>query len=146
MSAANKAISKRLFTEGMNEGKLEVIDELVAPNWVDHDPSNPPDLPPGAQGLKQLMSMYRAAFPDMVMTIEEQIAEGDKVVSRWVAKGTHNGDLAGIPPTGKQVTVTGIFIDRISGGQIQESWANWDALGMLQQVGAVPTPEAAKSR
>ena len=146
MSADNKKLARRLIEEAVSKGNIGVIDEIVAPDWIDNDPNNPPDLPAGAEGLKQLVSMYRGAFPDMVMTIEDQIAEGDKVVTRWTVKGTHGGDLMGIAPTGKELTVAGIFIDRISDGQIQESWASWDALGMLQQVGAVPTPEAAQAR
>jgi steroid delta-isomerase-like uncharacterized protein len=146
MSAANKKLPQRLIDEAIGKGKLEVVDEVVAPGWVDNDPNNPPGLPPGPEGLKQLIAMYRAAFPDMTMKIADQIAEGDKVVSRWKVTGTHKGDLMGISGSGKQVTITGIFIDRIAGGQIQESWASWDALGMLQQIGAVPVPEAAQAR
>jgi len=140
----NKRIVRRLFEEVMNRGNLALLDELVAPDYVDHDPANPPDLPPGREGLKQLISGYRAAFPDMQMTIEEQVAEGDKVVTRWTTRGTHKGELMGIAPTGKQATVTGIFIDRVKNGKLVESWANWDTLGMLQQLGAVPEPARAR--
>jgi steroid delta-isomerase-like uncharacterized protein len=138
MSDENKRVMRRIFEEAMNGGNLAVLDELVAADYTDHDPSNPPDLPPGRAGLKQLISMYRSAFPDIRMTIEEQLADGDKVVTRWTARGHQHGELAGIPPTGKEVTITGIFIDRIVGGQLVESWANWDTLGLLQQLGAVP--------
>lgn len=79
------------------------------------------------------------AFPDLHFTIEDQIAEGDKVVNRVIARGTHQGELMGIPPTGKQVIVTGITIDRIVGGKLEASWANWDFLGPLQQFGVVPS-------
>ena len=137
MSDANKRIVQRVF-EAMNGGNLGTLDEVVAEGFVDHDPNNPPDLPPGREGLKQLIGMYRGSFPDMRMTIEEQLAEGDKVVTRWSVRGTHQGELMGIAPTGKQVVVTGIFIDRIESGQVAESWANWDTLGMLQQLGAIP--------
>jgi predicted ester cyclase len=78
------------------------------------------------------------AFPDLHFTIEDQIAEGDKVVNRVTARGTHLGDFRGIPPTGKQVTVAGITIDRIAGGKLVESWTSWDFLGILQQLGVVP--------
>ena len=136
----NKRIVRHLFEEAMNRGNLGVVDEVVAPDYVDHDPANPSDLPPGPEGLKQLMSGYRSAFPDVEMTIEDQIAEGDKVVTRWTARGTHQGDLMGIAPTGKQATITGIFVDRLANGKLVESWANWDTFGMLQQLGAVPAP------
>ena len=85
--------------------------------------------------------MYRSAFPDVHMQIEDQIAEGDRVATRWVASGTHEGDLMGINPTGNRVTVAGMTIDRIADGQIAETWDNYDALGMMQQVGAIPSPE-----
>jgi steroid delta-isomerase-like uncharacterized protein len=139
----NKAIARRLMTEVMNEGKLEVADELLAADWVDHDPANPPGSASGPDAFKQLATMYRAAFPDMKMTIEDMIAEGDRVVTRWTARGTHQGELMGAPPSGKQVTVTGIGIDRIAGGKIAESWGNWDTLGLLTQVGAIPEPARA---
>ena len=84
--------------------------------------------------------MYRSAFPDMQLTIEDQIAEGDKVVTRWTARGTHQGELMGIPPTGKQATVTGITVGRVANGKFVESWSNFDALGMMQQLGVVPVP------
>jgi steroid delta-isomerase-like uncharacterized protein len=140
MSEENKRVMRRIFEEGMNRGRLEVLDDLVAADYVDHDPNNPPDIPPGREGLKQLMSMYRAAFPDIEMTIEQQLAEGDLVTTRWTARGTHQGELAGMPPTGKQVSISGIFIDRITDGHLRESWAAWDLHGMLLQLGAIPAP------
>jgi steroid delta-isomerase-like uncharacterized protein len=88
--------------------------------------------------------VYRNAFPEIQMTVEDLIAEGDKVVTRWTARGTHQGELMGIPPSGNPVEVTGITIDRIEGGKVVETWANYDALGMMQQVGAVPEPGQAQ--
>ena len=85
--------------------------------------------------------MIRSAFPDLRVTLEDDIAEGNKVVSRWRAQGTHQGELMGIAPTGNQMAITGITIDRIEEGKIVEEWENWDALGMMQQIGAVPSPE-----
>ena len=134
----NKAIARRIMNEAMNDGRLEVADELIASDWVDHDPANPPDFAGGPDAFKQLATMYRAAFPDMEMTIEDMVAEGDRVVTRWTARGTHEGELMGVPPSGKQVTVTGIGIDRIAGGKVAESWGSWDTLGLLTQVGAIP--------
>jgi steroid delta-isomerase-like uncharacterized protein len=135
---ANKAIARRNFEEVWNEGKLAAVDEIIAANHVNRDPANPGVS--GPEGFKQLVSMYRSAFPDTHFAIEAQIAEGDKVVTRWTARGTHQGELMGIPPTGKQLAVTGMTIDRIVGGKIAESWANWDTLGLMQQLGVVPMP------
>jgi steroid delta-isomerase-like uncharacterized protein len=137
MSEQNKAISRRLVEEAFNEGKLDVIDELVAPDFVNHDPSDPNEIR-GPEGLKEFVRTYRSAFPDIRVTFEDQIAEGDKVVSRWTGRGTHKGELMGMPASGKQATVTGISIDHLEGGKIIETWNNWDTLGMLQQLGVVP--------
>ena len=134
----NKRISRRVAEEGFSQGNVDVFDELVAENFVNHDTAAPPDLPPGREGLKALARLYRSAFPDTQLTIEDQIAEGDRVVSRYTARGTHEGDFAGLPATGKQVTATGITIDRIEGGKIVESWNEFNQFGLLQQLGAVP--------
>ena len=138
MSEENKRISRRIVEEAFAQGKIDVIDECVADNFVNHDPSVPPELPPGREGLKQLVQFYRAAFPDTQVTVDDQIAEGDRVATRYTGRGTHQGDFGGIPATGKQVTVTGISIDRIEGGKIVESWNELNQLGMLQQLGAIP--------
>jgi steroid delta-isomerase-like uncharacterized protein len=106
--------------------------------FVLHDPTAPPGLAAGAQGMKDFQAPYFAAFPDVQFTVEDQIAEGDQVVARWTARGTHRGTLMGIAPTGKHVTVTGIAIWRVEQGKMAEMWQNWDALGLLQQVGAIP--------
>ncbi len=82
--------------------------------------------------------MYRSAFPDTQITIEDQLAEGDMVATRWTARGTHQGELMGVPPSGNRVEVAGITISRIEGGKIEEDWDNYDALGMMQQIGAIP--------
>lgn len=142
MSAANKALARRIVEEAFTAGRLEVVDELVARDYVGHDPSLPEDAR-GPEGVKELIAGYRAAFPDIRVTVEDQIAEGDRVVTRWAATGTHQGELMGMPATGKQGTVTGITIDRIADGKIVESWDNWDTLGLMQQLGAVPAPATA---
>ena len=139
MSEENKSISRRVQEEAFNQGNLAVIDELVAADYVDHD--LPPGFPDGPEGYKQLVAMYRAAFPDVQMTIEDVIADGDKVALRWTATGTHQGELMGIPPTNKQVTVTGMDINRLAGGKIAEHWGNFDQMGMMQQLGVIPSPE-----
>lgn len=131
----NKALVRRGFEEIWNRGNLAVIDEFIAPNYVDHEPTTTLQ---GPEAHKQFVLMYRSAIPDLHITIEDQIAEGDKVVTRWTARGTHQGPLMGIPPTGKQAVVTGI--DRFANGKAVEAWNNFDALGMLQQLGVVPAP------
>ncbi len=130
----NKAIIRRLVEEVWNQGKLEVLDEILSPDH-DHRDVSTPGLRGGREGEKSLVTTYRSAFPDMRLTIEDLIAEGDEVVHRWTVRGTHRGELMGIPPTGKQVTVTGTSVDRIQNGRIMASWVNWDALGMLEQFG-----------
>lgn len=135
----NKALVRRQFEAIWDGGNLAVIDELYAPNYVNHDPANP-EQAGGPGGFKQRVSLYRTAFPDLHLTIEDQVAEGDKVVTRWTASGTHKGDLMGTPPTGKSASVTGMLISRIEGGKFVEEWVNWDTLGLLQQVGAIPAP------
>jgi steroid delta-isomerase-like uncharacterized protein len=138
MSEQNKAISRRIMDEVWNQGNFSVADELIVADVVDHSPL--PGLPPGREGFKALVGMYRTAFPNVRMVVEDQVAEGDRVVTRWSSKGTHQGDLMGIPPTGKQVAVTGISIERFAGGKVVETWSNFDQLGMLQQLGVVPAP------
>jgi steroid delta-isomerase-like uncharacterized protein len=132
---ANKEIVRRLNVEPW-EGNIGVIDELVSSGYVGHDPSGPEQR--GPEGVKEFVTAYLAAFPDGRITIDEQLAEGDVVASRWTGRGTHQGELMGIPATGKQVTVSGITISRIENGKVIEEWTNWDTLGMLQQLGAVP--------
>jgi steroid delta-isomerase-like uncharacterized protein len=142
---ANKRISRRVAEEGFSQGNVDVFDEIVAENFVNHDPGVPPELPPGREGLKALARLYKGAFPDTQLTVEDQIAEGDRVVSRYSVRGTHEGDFAGLPATGKQVTVTGITIDRIEGGKIVESWNEFNQLGLLQQLGLVPEQAPAQA-
>jgi steroid delta-isomerase-like uncharacterized protein len=132
---SNKEIVRRLGVEPW-EGNMDVIDELVAPDYVGHDPSQP-DLQ-GPQGIRAFITSYLAGYPDGRITIEEQLAEGDLVATRWTGRGTQEGELIGIPPTGKQVTVSGITISRVKNGKVVEEWSNWDTLGMLQQLGVVP--------
>jgi steroid delta-isomerase-like uncharacterized protein len=137
----NKALVRRFDEEVWGKGNLAVADELLATNFVLHAP--PPEVAPDLEGYKQWVSTARTAFPDLQTTIEDMIAEGDKVVTRWTVRGTHKGEIMGIAPTGKQVTMTGISIDRIEGGKIVEEWNEMDMLGMMQQLGAVPPPKQA---
>ena len=131
----NKTVVRRLYEE-MNKHNWAGIEELYAPDYVVHSTGVFPDL--DRAGLKQLMPAVWTAFPDMHYTVEDMIAEGDKVVSRVTVRGTHQGDLMGMPPTGKQVSWTGIEIDRIEDGKFVESWMNTDDLGLMQQLGAIP--------
>jgi steroid delta-isomerase-like uncharacterized protein len=135
-SEQNKAIVRRAFEEPW-QGSLKVVDELIASDYIGHDPASPEPLR-GPQGVKEFISTYRAAFPDARITVEKQLAEGDLVATRWIGRGTHEGELMGIQPTGKQVTVSGLTISRLEGDKIVEEFQNWDTFGMMQQLGAVP--------
>ncbi len=135
---ANKANARRFYEEVWNQAKVDVVDESNAPNFTDRTPA--PGIPPTSEGLKQLITMYRTAFPDVHFTVEDVIADGDSVVVRWTAQGTHQHELMGLPPTNQRVTVTGIDLYRIANGRTVEHWGNWDQLGLLQQLGAIPTP------
>lgn len=137
MSADNKGITRRFFEEAFNSGNLDVVDELVAPEFVNHDAALP-EPTVGIAGVKASIIGYRDAFPDLRITIEQQVAEGEFVTTRWTGRGTHQGDLMGMAATGKQGTVTGITIDRIVDGKFVESWTNWDTLGLMQQLGVIP--------
>ena len=139
MSEENKALIRRFYEEVWNDKNLDAIDELVAADSVDHE--LPPGLPPGREGAKAFVGMYLGAFPDTRITIEDIVAEGDRVVTRWSATGTHTGELMGIPATGKQINVTGLDINRISGGKSAEHWGQFDQMGLMQQLGVVPAPE-----
>jgi steroid delta-isomerase-like uncharacterized protein len=136
MSDENKAVARR-FLEIFGSGELDALDEVVAPDAVDHDPYNP-HADEGLEGAKRTIAMYREAFPDLSFQIDDQIAEGDKVVTRWTGTGTHEGALMGVEPTGNRSSTTGIGIDRIEDGKIVESWGNWDTLGLMQSIGAIP--------
>jgi steroid delta-isomerase-like uncharacterized protein len=131
----NKAHVRRGF-EAVNQKNLAVFDELLTPDVVFHTASTTMQ---GLEAYKQFLSMYMTAFPDLHFTIEDMIAEGDTVVARFTTRGTHQGNLMGIPPTGKQVSGTGMFIDRIVNGKGVEQWFNTDDLGLMQQLGVVPT-------
>jgi steroid delta-isomerase-like uncharacterized protein len=143
LSETNKTVSRRFFEEVFAKGKLNVLDEIITKDHVNSGPGTLPELPTGPEGAKQLVTVYRNAFPDLHFTIDEQIAEGDKVVTRWTADGIHKGELLGMPATGKSSTVSGIVVDRFANGKIAESWSIFDQFGMMQQLGVIPTPETA---
>jgi steroid delta-isomerase-like uncharacterized protein len=137
LSSVNRSLVTRFFEEMCNGRKLNAADEIFAAAHDYHDPSNP-GIGQGPDGVKQLLSVYHTAFPDSHWTVDEAIEAGDRVITRWTGTGTHQGDLGGIAPTGRQVHVAGIWIHRIAGGKIAESWNVWDTLGMLTQIGAAP--------
>jgi steroid delta-isomerase-like uncharacterized protein len=145
MSEKNKALAARIPLEAFNQGKLEVIDEVVADNSVDHG-ELPPGMPPGKEGIKLLIKSLRSAFPDFKIKIDLQVAEGDLVVQRATTTGTMKGAFAGMAPSGKTATWEAIHITRIKDGKVVEHWQVQDQLGMLQQLGLMPTPEAAPAR
>jgi hypothetical protein len=115
---ANKAISRRWIEEVFSKGNLAVADETVAPNHSNSGPAALPGLPNGPEGGKMIVTFWRTAFPDLHFTVDEQIAEGDTVMTRWTATGTQTGELAFRPPTGKSTTVTGVLIDRFENAMI----------------------------
>lgn len=137
MSEEIKDIVRR-YVDAITSGDLDRLDELMTADYVHHDPNFPPDFQSGLDSYKQGVRMFRVAFPDIKETMEDVIAEGDKVVTRHTWQGTHRGDLMGIPPSGKQVTFSMISVFRIAGGKMAEGWVNFDALGMMQQLGAIP--------
>jgi steroid delta-isomerase-like uncharacterized protein len=134
----NKALVRHAYEE-TNKGKeatMAALEELYAPAYVYHGPGVFGDMDRAA--MKQMMAAFFTAFPDMHVTVEDLIAEGDKVVSRYTFRGTHQGEIMGVPTTGKVVTLTGIIISRVAGGKVVEDWESVDMLGFLQQLGAIP--------
>jgi steroid delta-isomerase-like uncharacterized protein len=135
----NKALARRWFEEVFNAQNFDVADEITAQDAVNHDPTIT-DIPSGPEGDRYVVNLYHGAFPDAQITVEDQVAEGDRVVTRWTGRGTHQGELLGVPPSGNHVEIEGMTINRISGGKIAETWTAYDALGMMQQIGAIPEP------
>jgi steroid delta-isomerase-like uncharacterized protein len=134
----NKAVVRRFIDDVLNHGRLETADEIVAENFIELDPL--PGQKQGREGLKEIIVMLRSGFPDMNWVIEEMIASGEKVVTRFHWTGTHKGEFMGMPATGKSVKVKGVVIDRIVGGRMTESRILMDDLGMMQQLGVIPAP------
>jgi steroid delta-isomerase-like uncharacterized protein len=138
MTTQNAELSRRIFEDVWNRKNLGAIDDLIAADYIHHDPNS--SVAGGIDGYKQFVDLYMSAFPDAYFTIHDAFTEGQNEVTRWTVAGTHEGELAGIPRTGRSISVTGISIARIANGKIIESWNNWDALGMMQQLGVVPAP------
>jgi steroid delta-isomerase-like uncharacterized protein len=136
-----KKIVKQLFEEPW-KGNWDVIDEYIAPGYIGHDPAEPQPIR-GPEGAKANIQKYIDGFSDARITVDEQIADGDTVATRWTGRGTHSGEIAGIAATGKEATVSGITISKLEGGKVTEEWTNWDTFGMLVQLGAIPVPATA---
>lgn len=134
--AENKEVTRRFSAEVWGKGDAALADELIAPDLVEHTPFPAPV--PGLEGHKQVLAMFRAAFPDLVVTVDDVIAEGDMTYLNWHGDATHTGELMGIPPTGKKVHVTGMDILKLENGKIKERWAEINALGLMQQLGVIP--------
>jgi steroid delta-isomerase-like uncharacterized protein len=132
----NKQFMRRFVEEAINQKNLDALNELVAEDFVEHIPF--PGQGPGREGLRQVLSAFISAFPDIRWTLEEQIAEGEKVVSRFTMTGTHRGEFLGIPPTGKSVNIWGVVIDVVRNGKFSESRIIMDTLGLMQQLGTIP--------
>jgi steroid delta-isomerase-like uncharacterized protein len=132
----SRTIASRFTEDLWDKGELAVADEIIAPDFVDHDPVSGQSS--GLAGYKEMVGAFRNAFPDLRVKNEDVIVEADKMVLRWTARGTHTGALMSIPPTGKQVRLKGIDILRTEGGMIVERWGEFDTLGMLHQLGVIP--------
>lgn len=135
-SEENKALMGRFLEEVFNKKNLAAIDEFIAPDQVDH--TLPAFLPSTPEGTKRAIDMFLKAFPDVQLTVEDMVAEGDRVVTRYTSRGSQKGAFMGIPPTGKQMTVSSIIIARFADGKIVEEWGLDDQMGMLQQLGIIP--------
>lgn len=144
MSDENKTLAARLPLEVFGRGDLDVVDEVLAPDFIDHGPARP-GIPPGRDGVKIFAAAARNAFPDLHNTIDHAVAEGDFVVLHVRSTGTMQGEFGGMPPSGKQATWEAVHIERFRDGKIVEHWTVQDQLGMLQQLGFLPAPGAAET-
>src|SRR4051794_13172620 len=134
-----KALMRRYYEEVWQRGNMSVGDQLVSPNLVDHMPL--PGQTSGRAGHHQAVQMIRTAFPDLQFQIHHVVVDGDIIVGHWTMQATHQGELLGVPPTGKSVTISGIDLGRWENGQLAEIWHVEELLTMLQQIGAVPGPQ-----
>lgn len=139
-SAENKQIARRFYEEAVNQRRLDVADELVAEDYQHHNPVLPPEMQHGRENFQQVLMMFLGAFPDLQGTIEDLIADDEKFVARLRFRGTHGGELMGIPATGRPVDFTVFEIYRVADGKVVEGWAQLDAMGLMQQLGAIPAP------
>jgi steroid delta-isomerase-like uncharacterized protein len=133
----NGAVVRRFIDEVFNGGNFSAAEEILAPDYVHHDPATA-EMGSGREGLEQMVTFYRQAFPDFSVQLDDQILADDKVVERWTGRGTHQGSLMGMPATGRTITASGISIHRLAGGKIAETWTIFDTAGMLRQLGVIP--------
>jgi steroid delta-isomerase-like uncharacterized protein len=139
--AENRKLFQRYFDVVANEGNLDLADEIFASDYQHHDPANPDPRPVvGPQGVRDHLTSLRDAFPDLIFDIDDMVAEGDRIIVRWTARGTNTGDYFGMPATGKSIEITGMNTWRTRDGQAIEGWVNRDDMGLLQQLGVVPAP------
>jgi predicted ester cyclase len=135
----NKEKARLMMEEAFGQGNLEVVDEVLDPDFVCYDPNSESGAVRGADTIKQEIEWFRNAIPDLTYTVEDQVAEGDKVVTRYAAKGTHQGEFFGVAATGNRIEMSGIQIDRFDdNGRMVEEWPEYDMLGEMKQMGAVP--------
>ena len=134
----NLAILRRYYEEVVNQGNLDVVDEVIAAGYVSHH-NDPAHLPPGPAGVKAFVSITRTGFPDLHLGVDQIFAEGDQAASMWTMEGTHTGEWFGTPATGKHARWSGIVITRFDGGKIAEDWYNFDQVALLQQLGIIPS-------
>lgn len=138
----NKAIISRMTEEFYNEGNIESADHFFADTYMHHDPASPQVR--DRNGLKEVVRAFRTGCPDLHITSDQLLAEGDMVTKRWTYHATHTGDLSGMPPTGKHITMSGLELFRLADGKIVEAWVAYDNLSLMQQLGVIPTPEQAR--
>jgi len=140
MSAEESKATMRRYLDVFEQGNnLDILDELLAPDYINHTPATP-DLPTGPEGVKGVVTMFRSAMPDLRVIVEDMIAEGDKVATRYTLEGTHRGELFGVSPTGQRLSIKSISVERVLEGKIREHWRVTDSLDMMQQLGVVPEP------
>lgn len=137
----NQQLFQRYFDEVANGGNLELADEIFASDYLHHDPANPDPRPMvGPQAVKDHLTSLKGAFPDLVFEVEDMVADDEQIIVRWTARGTNTGDYFGMPATGKPIEITGMNTWRTRDGQAIEGWVNRDDIGLLQQLGVIPTP------
>jgi steroid delta-isomerase-like uncharacterized protein len=134
MSDQNKMMTRRIIEEVFTHGRYEALNEIIAPQFVTHDPAIPMDGK-GPNVVRGVAEMMRTAFPDLRMMVEDQVAERDRVMTRWTARGTHRGPFMGKSATNRAVKISGVTVDRFENGKIVEAWINWDSAGLMQQLG-----------
>jgi steroid delta-isomerase-like uncharacterized protein len=139
MSAEESKATMHRYLGVFEQGNIDLLDELLAPDYINHTPATP-DLPTGPEGVKGVVSMFRSAMPDLRVVVEDMIAEGDKVATRYTLEGTHEGELFGVPPTGQRLSIKSFTAERVSEGKIREHWRVSDNLDMMQQLGVIPPP------